>query len=53
MLLGGVEVNIGDAERNEAAVVYRRCLETLGIDWNVAREENLVLLERFKKMAWT
>lgn len=53
MMLDGVEVDIGDAARIEAAETYQRCLKILGIDWNWAREQNLVLVERFKKVAFS
>jgi hypothetical protein len=50
MILGGVEVDVGDDTRKEAADVYQRCLMTVGIDRKWAREENLKLLERFKEI---
>jgi hypothetical protein len=35
------------------AVAYRRCMKTLGLDWDMVREENAVLLQHFKTIAWT
>lgn len=53
MILHGVEVDVGDAAREAAAVAYRSCMRTLGLDWDMVREENTVLLERFKTIAFT